>query len=84
MKTEPTGAKLLDAVRARCVAALLLGAISLILVLADYKFSLLPITLGLSLILTGKTARTRNAPPVTFLLLLPIIISIARILIARR
>ncbi|GAA4685403.1 hypothetical protein [Frondihabitans cladoniiphilus] len=74
----------IDSVHVRCAAALALGLLSLWLVIEERKLSLIPLMLGLSLIMRGKAAQTRHAPPITFLLLVPIIVAIVVLFIARR
>lgn len=73
----------LDAIRVRCIIAFVLGLVSLVLVILDLKFSLLPFVVAFSLLTYGPEIKGRNAPPITFLVLVPVMVVIAIIMIRR-
>ncbi len=70
-------------VHLRCAAGFALASLSLVLVIIGTKLSLVPLAVGVFLLTFGKSMNNRNAPPITFLVLLPIIGIIVWILIAR-
>lgn len=83
MKASTTRRQRLDSVHLRCAAAFALATLSLVLVSIGTTLSLVPLAVGVFLLTFGKSMNNRNAPPITFLVLLPIIGIIVWILIAR-
>jgi hypothetical protein len=72
----PTGRIRFDVVFGRCALALMLSGVSLVLVLLEAKLSLLPLVAGFGLVTHGSQIKNRYEPPMTFLLMVPVIVAI--------
>lgn len=83
MRGDRTGRRRVDSVHLRCGAAFALATASLVLVILGTPLSLVPLAFGVFLLTFGKSMSNRNAPPITFLVLLPIIGIIVWILVVR-
>ncbi|MBF4577266.1 hypothetical protein [Frondihabitans sp. VKM Ac-2883] len=83
MRSSTTRRRRLDSVHLRCAAACALVSLSLVLVIIGTTLSLVPMAVGIFVLTFGTSMKDRNAPPITFLVLLPIIGIIVWILIAR-
>ncbi|ROQ39512.1 hypothetical protein EDF46_1144 [Frondihabitans sp. PhB188] len=75
--------RFLDLVVARSVLAVALTAVSLVLFLHEAKLSLMPMVMALLLITKGKSIVDRKAPPIAFLVMVPMIAVIVVVALGR-